>query len=241
MLVHMVEHFRVGELHRVLRGLDEWLDDDEADTVTGRMLDGLRDCGLLERDGRLDREFVDTLATLCHPSLAYFGWLIYEGTRREVLAAQLGREAVLAVREGEQVVLYQLREGELVTALLGQLPKANPAQFQPIQLREPQRRETGEVMVEATYTKADEQDDILRRLVEATNYGGAELFVETRDRAGRVSTSDNSLGYTIGEYGAWLNCFQRDQYAQRRLFAAPASSEALHRHIRSLDMIQRRS
>ena len=57
--------------------------------------------GLLDNRGRLDVEVAASLAVLCRAGAEFYGWINEGDKTKGVLAAAIGREAVLAIRDGD--------------------------------------------------------------------------------------------------------------------------------------------
>lgn len=238
-LSRIAARFGIGELLPALRGEQVWLDTDEQDAAERAALDVVGQAGLLERGGQLDRDFADTLAALCHPELAYIAWCGVGGRTWQVVTVLWGREAVRAVASDGVLLLQQIPTAGLVSSLLERLPSQAPARFQPMRVPttafQQQPRESGDsFLVNISYTAADEQRDNLLRLSKARRDSGSELFIQTRDRVGRVSKTERPVGYVTGEYGAWFNLIETDQHGNQYLIAAPATPDALARSLNAL-------
>jgi hypothetical protein len=74
-----------------------------------------------------------SLAVLCRPQVAYYGWLTHEGATTAVLAAGAGREGVLAVRQPDDTIaLSSANARRLTERLVAELPFVRPAAGAPI-------------------------------------------------------------------------------------------------------------
>lgn len=122
LLAALVDREGLGELHPTLATAPTWRD--THDPVNDEQLTAL---GWRDRDGSLDREVASSLAVLCRPDVAYYGWLTHRGTTTAVLAAAIAREGVLAVRRADGTIrLRGVCARRLAQRLVGQLPGARP-------------------------------------------------------------------------------------------------------------------
>ena len=239
-LARIATHFGIGELLLPLRPDPIWLDEDEEHEANRTALDAMRQAGLLERDGRLDRDFTVTVETLCFPELAYIGWLVTDHEPWQLVTVRKGREAVLAVRVNNGLYLRQITPDGLGEALLSELIDRDIASFHPIRLPvsvfngEP--RTSDGFLMDNDYTVEDEARDTVLELVKAPNQGGGEFLVQTRDHTGRTQRNQTTLGYVLGPHGAWLNRLETDKAGDDYLFCAPATDHAI---AEQLDVLHR--
>jgi hypothetical protein len=152
---------------------------------------------------------VAALTVLCRASVEFFGW-IHDGTRTiGVLTAAIGREALLAIRDGNVVRLSQIRSSRLPEMLVGQIPDLPAGRIRPMRIaraelaattRDGRRRsETGV----GSYP-ASEQARMARQLANLPTLGTGELYVAVRDSMGRRRAVAEPLRYTDtpqGRYG----------------------------------------
>jgi hypothetical protein len=165
--------------------------------------------GWLDRRGRLDVEVVAALAVLCRPGVEFFGW-VHDGERTVgLLAAAIGRQALLAVRDGDLVRLSRIRSTELPEILVGQLPDVPAGRMRPVRIaraelvattRDGRRRlETG-----VGSFPASEPARRVRELAGLPMLGTGELHVAVRDPVGHRRTVAEPLRYTdtsAGRFG----------------------------------------
>ncbi|WP_031468086.1 ESX secretion-associated protein EspG [Sciscionella sediminilitoris] len=227
-LERAVAHFGVGELPRVLRGTPVWRDTGEDRAATRASLETLDKAGLLEPNGRLDRDVTVTLEALCQPELAYFGWFAVGGEQWNAIAARRGPEAVLAAYAKGGIYIRQINPDGLIKALDAELPLGEPAEFAPIwyPLDKPVPEPAiGDIFVDNNYTRTEDDLDLIHTLVTSRD-GGGEVFVQTRDRSGRVRESPTALGVVTGNHGTWLNTLHTNHHGDRYLFCLPATPDA---------------
>lgn len=115
-LADLVARSGLGELHVSLAPAPVWRDgpaDDHTELLTA--------LGWVRR-GTVEREVLAALAVLCRPQTGFHGWISHERRTTSVLAAAVGREAVLAVRAGDTVSVSGAGRLRLADRLVGCLP-----------------------------------------------------------------------------------------------------------------------
>jgi len=117
-LAALLARERIGELHVSLAPAPVWRDDEP---VQGELA-----------GSALDRDLLASLAVLCEPSVAFYGWLTHAGATVSVLSASIGRTALLAVRDGDLVRVRTIGSRNLVSALVSQLPDVAPGRCAPM-------------------------------------------------------------------------------------------------------------
>lgn len=205
LLARLVRIERLGELHLALAPSARWLPKD-----IGRNADQLARAefarlGLMDRRGRLDAEVEATFAVLCRARLEYFGWLHDGETTIGVLSAAIGREAVLAIRHGMEVVLTQNHPDRLAEALVDQAPDLRPGRVQPLMVREADLMAApgGRVRSPSGVGSRSASFEV-RQIQQIARYpliGSGELHVAVRDSLGRRTVVRDPLRYadtTIG-------------------------------------------
>ncbi|WP_415830372.1 ESX secretion-associated protein EspG [Kibdelosporangium persicum] len=81
----------------------------------------------------MDVDVVESLSVVCRAGVEYYGWIASHGTGRlGVLAAATGREAILAVRDRDEVWLRRAQPKKLAEALVAQLPEVHPGAGTPV-------------------------------------------------------------------------------------------------------------
>ena len=170
----------IGEVHVALAATAEWLPADEEAAADERAWSAIAGAGGLDPRGRIDRDVEATLGLLCRPAVEYYGWLFRGDRTIGVLAAATGRDAVLAVRAGDDITLAQADADGLAAALVAQVPpwqagKGQPLQFDPAELG---GRPVGPRRPAVELRQ-------IRHLTSLPTTGGGQLFAAVRDSAGR--------------------------------------------------------
>lgn len=167
LLAALIEREGLGELHPTLAAAPTWRD--THDPACDKQLTAL---GWRDRDGGLDREVASSLAVLCRPDVAYYGWLTHHGTTTAVLAAAIAREGVLAVRRADDMIrLRGVCARRLAQRLVAQLPEARPGAGVPLVVPLSELHATSRVA-----------HDVLRvrRLLSLPVTGSGELYASRR-------------------------------------------------------------
>lgn len=194
------------ELHRVLSPTPVW----RPRAVEAAAEEVAREhvAGLLDRHGRLDVEVAASLAVVCRPRVEFYGWM-HDGTRTiGVLAGAIGREAVLAIRDGDEVWLSQGRSSKLADALIAQTSAVPAGRGEPVSaLRsEVLAGASGHEAVSRVGTRpAGPQVRLIHRIAALPTTGCGELHVAIRDDMGRRRQSPRPLRYADTVHGRWLN------------------------------------
>ncbi len=118
----LVARERLGKLHVALAPVATWRDEP---------LDIRDELAAIGWAGELDRDVIASLRVLCEPTTAYYGWLTHDGATVSVLTAAIGREAILAVRDGDLVRLRTIGARQLADRLVAQLPDVPPGRGLP--------------------------------------------------------------------------------------------------------------
>lgn len=206
-LARLVRQAGIGDLHPVLAPDPMWLDTDEETAAEAAAADEIGGRWLRDRTGRLDIELVDSLAVLTRPTVEYYGWITHGETTIGVLAASTPAEALLAVRDGDDVRLRQIRRTTLPEHLVGQLPDVPPARGEFLEARQADliAAPRGRLRTTATIRTASPRIRLIQRVAALPTTGGAHLNVATRDPAGRRTTARHPLRIADTEHGRWSN------------------------------------
>ena len=136
----------LGEPHNVFVDTKYWLDEDGERQALQRAGDDMAMHGLLMgRD--LSPDFRETLEILARPSVEYFGWIgvmpTHEasGSNIAVLAASVGQDGVLAIRDGDQVTLGPCSADGLAEALVDKMPNVPAGHGRSVNLPEREVRQ----------------------------------------------------------------------------------------------------
>lgn len=238
----------LGELHNVLSGVPAWRDDDGEREALNLASGELARHGLLQgRD--LSGEFRDTLNLLARPSVEYFGWISCldpesgQERRLGVLLAAIEMDAVLAVREGEQITLSSARAEGLAEELVNTMPAVQPARGRSMNLPEAELRQLlanrvgtapGSVKplpatafnVFGRESMAEDAHDLFTAM-DLPRTGGGELYVAARDHNGERRRCAHPLIYVDTQQGRWMTQLSGDQPGHRWVVSAPASRQLL--------------
>lgn len=179
-LADLVADLGLGELHISLAPSPVWRDpaDQRSEQRGERHLIRL---GWRRRDGSVDREVMAALAVLCRPDVGFHGWLTHEHRTTAVLAAAIGREAVLAVRVGETVSLRGIHRLRLAERLVSELPDVEPGAGPPLRVDRAELSgtdRTGRLPTEGGtgLRRARPQVRAAIRLISAPTTGAGELY-----------------------------------------------------------------
>jgi hypothetical protein len=197
-LADLVAGLGLGDLHISIAPTPMWRDPTMGRQVDNRVELHLTRLGWRQRDGSVDREVVTALAVLCRPEAGFHGWLTHEHRTTSVLAAAVGREAVLAVRAEDTVSLRGAHRLRLAERLVAQLPEVVPGTGSPLRVDRAELRATdptGRQRTEGGAGLRRARSDVRRavRLVSAPTTGAGELYAIPGD--GRpVSYVDTTHG-----------------------------------------------
>jgi hypothetical protein len=229
-LRRMVALENLGELHVTLKPPALWRPKHIEHEVETRTRAEFARLGLFDRRGRLDVELVASLTVLCRAGAEFYGW-INEGDKTVgVLAAAIGREAILAVRDGDSVSLSQIRPETLPEALVGQTKDVPPGRGEAFSVLQSdalaavggrQRTEAG-----VGTRPAGAEVRLAQKIAELPTTGGAQLSVAIRDSMGRRRATQ-PLRYADTESGRWLNHTTDVGNGESRILIAPAGRRDL--------------
>jgi hypothetical protein len=237
-LARLVRMENLGELHVTLRPLARWRPKAHQEQLETQVRREFARAGLLDRRGRVDVDLAASLAVLCRPGAEFYGW-VNEGDRtRGVLAAATGREALLAVREGETVRVNQIRPEALPEVLVAQVPDLRPARGDSLTVLGSdvaasvggrQRTEAGVGLRPST-----PEVRAVREVMSRPTTGGGELYVAVRDHLSRRRGVAHPLRYADTATGRWLNQTTDLAGGGQRVLVAPASRRDLVDRLRGM-------
>ncbi|MCG8917829.1 ESX secretion-associated protein EspG, partial [Actinokineospora sp. PR83] len=225
----------IGEPHVVLAPSAYWRPAAEERELDARARAALAAEGVVDRRGRLDVEVAASLAVLCRATTEYFGWLTSGPRSHGVLVAATGREAVLAVREGDTVVLRRARASRLAETVAEQTPDTRPAQAE--------RAVLHRAVLAAATAPADGASllhpppvspalRLARRVAALPATGGGQLHAAHRDGVGRRAVSASPVGYLDTEHGRFVNAPLPGP--EERTVLAPGDRGTLAHHLHSV-------
>lgn len=230
-LARLVRMENLGDLHVTLKPTAKWRRKVVQEQIETVLRSEFQRMGLLDRRGRVDGEVASSLAVVCRAGAEFYGWIKADGRTRGVLAAAIGREAVLAIRDGEDVTLNQIRPESLPMVLVAQLPEVPPAQGQQVSLLQSDLRAgaSGRVRTEAGVgmRPAPPEVRMAQQIAEQPTVGGGELYVAVRDRLGRRKTVPQPLRYADTPTGRWLNYMIPTGDGEQRILLKPATPSEL--------------
>lgn len=237
-LARLVRSENLGEPHVTLRPLAVWRPKAEEQRVESETRTLFQRHGLLDRRGRLDAEVAASLSVLCRAGAEFYGW-INEGDRtRAVLTAAIGREAVLAIRDGDEVTLNQIRPDALPQVLVAQIPEVSPARGEAHNVL---RSEALAAVGGRQRTEAGVGSRLAPPAVRAVQHiaaqpvaGGGELYVAVRDRMARRRPVAYPLRYVDTTMGRWLNHMTDAGGGEQRVLVAPATRADLVRRLQEM-------
>lgn len=235
-LARTIRTNNLGELHITLAPTASWSPreaeqaaDDQARAEIGRL-------GLIDRRGRLDADLEASLTLLCKAHAEFYGWINEGDSTIGVLAAATGRDAILAVRNGETVYLTQAEPERLPDLLVAQTPDVAPARGQAITMALADMRPapTGRMTVGVGARQGTAESRLAERIMETPTSGGGQLYTAVRDRLGRRLSVDHPLRYADTIHGRWLNLTVPG--SEPRVIIAPADRRALVGRLHDLHM-----
>jgi hypothetical protein len=237
----------LGELHNTLVDVPAWRDEAAEREALGGATGELAQRGLLVgRD--LHADLRDTLNLLARPSMEYYGWIAYTDEERgsvsiAVLVAAIGTDAVLVVRDGQQVHIGPTRSEGMGETLIGYLPSVPAARGRSVNLPETEVRAlladrmhdapgTGKPMpadafkIFARPSMAEDARDLMTAM-DQPRTGGGELYVAARGRSGERRRCENPVVYVDTQQGRWMTQLSSGRPGERWIVSAPASRQLL--------------
>jgi hypothetical protein len=238
----------LGEPHNVFVDTKYWLDEDGERQALQRAGDDMAMHGLLMgRD--LSPDFRETLQILARPNVEYFGWIGVMPTHEQggsniaVLAASVEQDAVLAIRDGDQVTIGPCSADGLAAALVDKMPNVPAGHGRSVNLPEREvrqlRRQRGNgapgeasslpanaFNIFPRQSMAEDARDLFT-VLELPRSGGGELYAAARARSGERRRYPHPLVYMDTEQGRWISQLSGDQPGERWMVAAPANRSLL--------------
>lgn len=191
----------LGELHVTLAPVAQWRAPSARNPWPDEAAERLTVLGWRDSAGRLEREVVATLTVLCRPVVEMFGWITHDGATIGVLAAKIGKDAVLAVRTPDGTVgLTSIPAGQLAEWLIAQTPHIPAGPGKPLLVSPADVRSVNRAGRQLTATgvivrKASPDTRQVKQLLAKPRTGGGELWVAARDSAGRRHAIEQPLRY----------------------------------------------
>lgn len=237
-LARLVRMENLGELHVTLRPLARWRPKVAQEQLETHVRQEFIRLGLLDGRGRMDVELVASLTVLCRPGAEFYGWINEGDKTRGVLAAATGREAVLAIRDGETVSVNQIRPDALPEVLAAQTPEVRPARGDTFNILRSEvvaatggrHRAGGEIGLRQPPANLRAVQQIMAQ----PTTGGGELYVAVRDRMSRRRAAPYPLRYADTGAGRWLNHMTDAPGGEHRVVVAPATRTDLVRRLQEM-------
>lgn len=240
-LVRLVRLENLGDLHTTLRPLAVWRPRDDQARLEVEARQEFMRLGLLDNRGRVDVELASSLAVLCRAGAEFYGWINEGDKTKGVLAGAIGREAILAVREGSTVTITQIRPESLPMALVNQLPDVPPARGDAVNvLRSDMLASVGGRQRTAAgvgMRPAPPEVRIVQQIIAQPTTGGGELYVAIRDRMARRKPVQDPLRYADTETGRWLNHTTTTSDGEQRILVAPATRTDLAARLQDMHRV----
>jgi EspG family len=230
-LARLVALENLGELHVTLKPLAMWRPKQVEHELETRARGEFARMGLFDRRGRLEIELVASLTVLCRPGVEFYGWINQGDQTRGVLAGAIGREAILAIRDGDLVSLRQIRPESLPEALVAQVPDVRPGRGEAFNVLQSEALASvgGRQRTEAGVgtRMASPEVRLAQKIAELPTTGGGQLYVAVRDGLGRRRATEQPLRYADTEHGRWLNHMTALSDGDHRILIAPAAHRDL--------------
>lgn len=218
-LAWLVRAEGLGELHVVLAPAARWIPRTARNELESRYREEVR-----ARFGT-DEDALGSLAVLCRATSEFYGWISVGGTAIGVLAAAIGGEAMLAVREGDSVWLSQVRRSVLAEALVAQTPEVPAARAQSVtvDLTEVLATSAGQQPTASgvSLRQASQQVRLVKQITEWDTTGCGEFYVAVRDGMGRRIGVSQPLCYADTVRGRFMN-YVTGTGSAARITVAPA-------------------
>ncbi|GAB1516283.1 ESX secretion-associated protein EspG [Actinophytocola sp. KF-1] len=230
-LARLVRMENLGDLHVTLKPQPVWRRRADQDRLETEARNEFQRLGLLDRRGRVEVEVAASLAVLCRAGAEFYGWINEGDDTKGVLAGAIGREAILAVREGAMVTVTQIRPETLPNALVGQTPEVGASRGESVSvLRSDMLATVGGRQRTAAgvgMRPAPPEVRIVQQVIAQPTTGAGELYVAIRDRMGRRVPCRAPLRYADTPNGRWLNHTTPTPDGDERVLVAPASRSDL--------------
>lgn len=200
----------LGDLHVTLAPAALWRVPTARNPWPEQAAERLTVLGWRNSVGGLEREVVASLAVLCRPAVGMFGWITHDGNTIGVLAARIGKDAVLAVRTPDGMIgLSSIPAGRLVERLVAQTPHipagpGKPLSVSPGDLRSVNRAGRQLTSTGAIVRKASPDARHAKQLLAQRSTGGGELWVAARDSSGRRHVVKQPVRYADIDNGRHL-------------------------------------
>ncbi|MET7998511.1 ESX secretion-associated protein EspG [Amycolatopsis sp. NPDC005232] len=219
----------------IVVGPDQTYRTDEAEaTLRRRALDALYDRGLATSAGELARPWRATLDVLANPAREMYSWSNFRDGADDgaILVAESGRDAVRLITDHRVVQLDPIPAREAAEHLVDALPTRPPARLAPMSVPKAHFEDAGrDYESDNPLTEMSHEADELRRLMRAGRDAAHQLYVATRDDAGRRTRSTPMSVLDLTDRGRVLT-FIGNTHGEARINVHPGHRahliEALH-------------
>jgi hypothetical protein len=200
-LAWLVTNERLGELHIALAPDAQWRAPSARNPWPVAAAERLTVLGWRDSAGMPEREVITSLTVLCRPMVEMYGWITHDGATVGVLAAKIGKDAVLAVRTPDGMIgLTSIPAGRLAERLVAQTPlvpagPGKPLLVSPADVRSVNRAGRQLTATGAIVRKASPDTRHAKQLLAQPRTGGGELWVAARDSTGRRHVTKQPLCY----------------------------------------------
>jgi len=228
LLARLVRIFGLGELPRVLAPVVGWRPAEDERRLDSAIREECGRRGWLDGRGRLDIDVETALRVLCRPGRECYGWINDGRVTRGVLAASVGRNAMLAIGDADSVSLRHVSANALAARLVAQAPDVPPGAGAAVTVRR------SEVLAHAAGTRRSgtvrvrpPSADVrwAAATAAAPTTGSGELWVAARDRGGR-RREVNPVSYVDTKAGRYLVA-TKDVGGDTEVLLAPATARGL--------------
>lgn len=220
----------IGELPEVLAPVSGWQPQADERALDGRLREECTQLGWLDQRGRLDVDVAAALTVLCRPSIEFAGWITVGETTAGVVAAAIGRSALVAVEQGSWVSIRSVGSQNLARVLVAQTPNVGAGRGEPVRVRRSEvqafddghRRRHGGVAVHPVSLEVRR----LHHIAALARTGAGEFRVAIRDGVGRRHVTPNPVSYidtTVGRYVTLTDVMDGDV----EMFIGPADHRTL--------------
>lgn len=183
----VLEKENLGEPHSTLGGGETWYSPDETRTRDVRVLNELRQQGLVEGT-RVSDDFRETLAVMQRPSVEYYTFASIDGRSTTIRTAAMGRDAVMVIRQGSRITIAPIPVEQLGLRLAAALPTVPAA---PVHSMSCDDADLRAVMKDKAVPQSKSVQDAKRmnRALESDRTNTGQLYAAIRDGVGaRKST-----------------------------------------------------
>jgi hypothetical protein len=223
----MLRHQRLG-VHPVIETTPVFRDAQDNASADAAMWREFTELRLVERDGRLDQDLLDTMVILSRPAIEYFGWFTMRGRQYGALVAALGEDAVVAIRGSRAVRISPVLDEPLPETLVQQLPQTRAAHIEAVNIRRAELRSAVGPGARTVRSTVGRDVSVVRHLIASPAAGLGELHVAVRDTLDRRKATAEPIRYRDSRSGRVLVRLADDYVS-----IAPANPQLLADRLRA--------